>query len=73
MGQNTQTLREMKQYKLQELVGNTKRLPCPEKQFYETLISFRKLPECAQLFLPLQINSHIKTRRRGTSSTSSGR
>lgn len=56
-------LTNMKQYKIQELVGNTKKLPCPEKLFYETLISFRKLPECAELFLPLQIHSHFKSRR----------
>jgi len=63
----------MKQYKLQELVGNTKKLPCPEKHFYETLINFRKLPECAQLFLPLQIQSHIKAKRKGSSLSSNGR
>ena len=63
----------MKQYRLQELVGNTKKLPRSEKYFYETLINFRKLPECAQLFLPLQIHSHIKARRREHSLVSNGR
>lgn len=54
----------MKQYKVQELVGNTKKLPHTEKLFYETLINFRKLPECAQLFLPLQLQAHFKCRRK---------
>eukprot|EP00794_Sanderia_malayensis_P018269 gene18269-20089_t len=53
----------MKQYKLQELVGTTKRLPRSESLFYETLISFRKLPECAQLFLPLKLQNHLKVRK----------
>ncbi len=47
----------MKQYKLQELVGTTRKLPRAESLFYETLISFRKLPECAQLFLPLKLQT----------------
>ena len=63
----------MKQYKHVELVGNTKKLPRAEKQFYDTLISFRKLPECAQLFLPLQIQSDIKSRYRDPSPLSNGR
>ncbi len=62
--------REMKQYKLQELVGTTKKLPRPESLFYETLISFRKLPECAQLFLPLKLQNHLKSRRNSSRKSS---
>ena len=66
-------LYSMKQYKLQELVGNTKKLPHAEKLFYETLISFRKLPECAQLFLPLQLQNHLRSISRKSSSISNGK
>ena len=63
----------MKQYRVQELVGNTKKLPHTEKLFYETLISYRKLPECAELFLPLQLQAHFKCRRKHNCSHSSGK
>ena len=46
----------MKQYKLQELIGHTKKLPREERLFYESLVNFRKLPECSQLFKTF--NSH---------------